>query len=86
MTAIGAGFLDWPIPAWYDDALCAQTDAECFFPEKGSSSAVAKATCSLCPVRAECLDYALDNGERYGIWGGVAERDRRKLIRLREAS
>ncbi|MFD2024131.1 WhiB family transcriptional regulator [Promicromonospora aerolata] len=63
---------------WRDQALCAQTDPETFFPEKGSSSADAKRVCDSCDVRAQCLRYALRNGERFGIWGGlsVSERDR----------
>lgn len=68
---------------WQQDALCAQTDAENFFPEKGGSVATAKATCDLCPVRSECLEYALDHDERFGIWGGLSERERRKLKKRR---
>lgn len=66
---------------WMDDALCAQIDVEAFFPEKGGSTKSAKAICALCDVRAECLTYALANDERYGIWGGLTERERRKLAR-----
>jgi len=64
---------------WTVDALCAQTDPEAFFPEKGGSTREAKAVCARCTVSAECLTYALDHEERFGIWGGVSERDRRKL-------
>jgi WhiB family redox-sensing transcriptional regulator len=67
---------------WQERALCAQTDPELFFPEKGGSTREAKSTCRRCEVRAECLDAALDNDERFGIWGGNSERDRRKLSRL----
>ncbi|MEE6273495.1 WhiB family transcriptional regulator [Georgenia sp. MJ206] len=66
--------------AWADEALCAQTDPEEFFPEKGGSTRSAKAICARCPVSAECLTYALDNHERFGIWGGMSERERRALI------
>ena len=65
--------------AWQADALCAQTDPEAFFPEKGGSTRDAKKVCSSCTVRAECLDYALSNDERFGIWGGLSERERRRL-------
>ena len=65
--------------AWVGEALCAQTDPEAFFPEKGAKNAEAKAVCDLCPVAAECLTYALDNNERFGIWGGLSERERRRL-------
>ena len=65
--------------AWQADALCAQTDPEAFFPEKGGSTREAKRICEGCEVRSECLDYALANDERFGIWGGLSERERRKL-------
>lgn len=67
--------------AWQTDALCAQTDPEAFFPEKGGSTRDAKKICTTCEVRAQCLEYALQNDERFGIWGGLSERERRKLRR-----
>lgn len=67
------------IPAWTEDALCAQIDSEIFFPEKGGSTREAKAMCRRCPVAAECLDYALANNEQHGIWGGLSPRHRRHL-------
>jgi WhiB family redox-sensing transcriptional regulator len=70
-----------PDEPWRDDAICAQTDPEAFFPEKGGSTREAKQICRSCDVRPECLDYALAHNERFGIWGGMSERDRRKLIR-----
>lgn len=65
--------------AWQTDALCAQTDPEAFFPEKGGSTRDAKKICTSCEVRTQCLEYALENDERFGIWGGLSERERRKL-------
>jgi len=65
--------------AWQTDSLCAQTDPEAFFPEKGGSTREAKKICGTCEVRSRCLDYALENDERFGIWGGLSERERRKL-------
>ncbi|MFZ4893257.1 WhiB family transcriptional regulator [Plantibacter sp. Mn2098] len=65
--------------AWQTDALCAQTDPEAFFPEKGGSTRDAKRICTTCDVRSQCLEYALQNDERFGIWGGLSERERRKL-------
>ena len=65
--------------AWRLDALCAETDPEAFFPEKGGSTREAKKVCLSCDVRGECLEYALQNDERFGIWGGLSERERRKL-------
>ena len=68
--------------AWQADSLCAQTDPEAFFPEKGGSTRDAKKICASCEVRTECLEYALANDERFGIWGGLSERERRKLRKL----
>lgn len=58
---------------------CAETDPEAFFPEKGGSTKEAKRICDSCEVRIECLEYALDNNERFGIWGGLSEKERRRL-------
>jgi WhiB family redox-sensing transcriptional regulator len=66
-------------PPWMADAVCASTDPDAFFPEKGGSTREAKQICAGCPVQVECLDYALANEERFGIWGGVSERDRRRI-------
>ena len=65
--------------SWQTDSLCAQTDPEAFFPEKGGSTRDAKKICVSCEVRNQCLEYALANDERFGIWGGLSERERRKL-------
>jgi WhiB family redox-sensing transcriptional regulator len=64
---------------WQERALCAQTDPEAFFPEKGGSTREAKRICQVCEVRDDCLEYALAHDERFGIWGGLSERERRKL-------
>ena len=71
---------------WRERALCAQVDTELFFPEKGGSTKEAKAVCSRCDVRPECAAYALDRNERYGIWGGLSEVDRRRLRRQPKAA
>jgi WhiB family redox-sensing transcriptional regulator len=68
-------------PGWQELALCAQTDPEAFFPEKGGSTREAKRVCLSCEVRQECLEYALANDERFGIWGGLSERERRRIKR-----
>ena len=68
-------------PEWQERALCAQADPEAFFPEKGGSTREAKRICAGCEVRSECLEYALQHDERFGIWGGLSERERRKLKR-----
>lgn len=77
--------LDLDLPEWMERGLCAQTDPEIFFPEKGGSTAGAKRVCQSCDVRSECLDYAIEHQERFGIWGGMSERDRRKLAKERAA-
>lgn len=66
---------------WRDEALCAETDPEAFFPEKGGSTREAKEVCADCSVQIECLEYALANDERFGVWGGLSERQRRRLAR-----
>lgn len=66
---------------WQERALCAQTDPEAFFPEKGGSTREAKRICQGCEVRETCLEYALAHDERFGIWGGLSERERRRLKR-----
>ena len=67
--------------SWQEQALCAETDPEAFFPEKGGSTREAKKICTGCEVKAECLEYALGNDGRVGSWGGVCERERRRLRR-----
>lgn len=74
---------------WQQHAACAGEDVNLFFGfdrenarEKGTREAKAKAICFGCPVRVECLEFALDNGEQYGIWGGLTE-DERVLLRRR---
>jgi WhiB family redox-sensing transcriptional regulator len=76
-----AGPADAALPGWRDLALCAETDPEAFFPEKGGSTREAKKVCGGCEVRRECLEYALASDQRFGIWGGMSERERRKLKR-----
>lgn len=68
---------------WMEDALCAETDQEAFFPDKGGSTRAGKSVCQRCGVQAECLEYALEHDERFGIWGGMSERERRPLLKAR---
>lgn len=70
--------------AWMSDGVCAQTDPEVFFPEKGASTTPAKRVCLACPVRVECRDYAVENSELRGVWGGTSERERLALRRQAE--
>lgn len=69
------------IKSWRDDAACFGVDPEVFFPENDDYEGVhaAKMVCARCPVRADCLDYALTRGERGGIWGGLTEKERRRV-------
>jgi WhiB family redox-sensing transcriptional regulator len=70
-------------PEWMDRALCAQLAPDAWFPEGGPATS-ARRVCAACPVRAECLAYALGNGERFGIWGGLAYDERRAVARTRK--
>ena len=79
--ALMSGALTPDDELWQEKALCAQTDPEAFFPEKGGSTREAKRICQGCEVRDACLEYALAHDERFGIWGGLSERERRRLKR-----
>lgn len=69
--------------SWQRLANCLGVDPDLFFPERGASTREAKEVCKGCVVRNECLDYALANGEKFGIWGGMSERERRRVRRAR---
>lgn len=64
---------------WSDRALCATTDPTSFFPELGGTLSEAKKLCRRCDVQAECLTYAIEHGERFGVWGGLGERERARI-------
>lgn len=66
-------------PGWFDDAACRGLDPELFFPERGEPTKPAKTICRTCRVREECLEYALVNVERFGVFGGMSERERRRI-------
>jgi WhiB family redox-sensing transcriptional regulator len=68
---------------WQKRANCIGVDPEIFFPEQGESVREARQVCLGCVVRAECLEFALANGEKFGIWGGMSERERRRIRRSR---
>ena len=71
-----------PTPAqvgWRDRAACRGADLSVFFPGRGQSAGAARRICAGCPVRQPCLEFALSHGIVHGIWGGLAERDRRAL-------
>lgn len=66
-------------PAWHEWAACRGRRDVDFFPARGQPATDARALCSDCPVRQDCLEAALDGGEMFGVWGGFSERQRRKL-------
>jgi WhiB family redox-sensing transcriptional regulator len=66
-------------PAWQEQASCRGVDPDLFFPERGEPAGPAKEVCSGCVVRSECADYAIARPEKFGVWGGMAERERRKM-------
>jgi WhiB family redox-sensing transcriptional regulator len=68
---------------WQERANCLGVDPDLFFPERGASTREAKAVCKGCEVRDDCLEYALAHGEKFGIWGGLSERERRRVRRQR---
>jgi WhiB family redox-sensing transcriptional regulator len=71
---------------WMADAVCAQVGGDEWHPEKGGSPREAQGVCRRCPVTGECLQYALDNHIRWGIWGGLTEKQRRRLSSASEVA
>jgi WhiB family redox-sensing transcriptional regulator len=69
--------------AWQDLANCRGADPDLFFPERGASTRTAKQICRECSVQGECLEFAIVSSEKFGIWGGMSERERRKIRRQR---
>lgn len=69
--------------SWQDYGNCLGVDPDLFFPERGASTREAKEVCRGCPVKVDCLEFALVNGEKFGIWGGYSERERRRMRRQR---
>jgi len=75
------------VATWQQYAECVNYAGEVdFFPARGESVRDAKAVCAACPVREECLDFALRTKVAHGIWGGLSERERRNLRRERHRS
>jgi WhiB family redox-sensing transcriptional regulator len=69
--------------SWKDFANCLGADPDLFFPDRGASTREAKEICRVCVVITPCLEYALAHGEKFGIWGGTSERERRRIRRQR---
>ncbi|MDP9404424.1 MAG: WhiB family transcriptional regulator [Actinomycetota bacterium] len=72
--------------SWRQHGACRGIDPDIFYPVSDEEAEPAKAICATCPVREPCLEYALANRERDGVWGGATERERRRLIRQRRKS
>ena len=69
--------------SWQREANCLGVHPDLFFPERGASTKEAKEVCRACVVKDDCLEFALRSGEKFGIWGGMSERERRRLRRIR---
>ena len=81
----------WDMDDWRERAACRHSDPDLFFPVGDTGPAVdhaeaAKAVCRQCPVRVDCLEYALTSNQDAGVWGGATEEERRKLRRQRRIS
>jgi len=81
--ALHAFFEDGLDRTWQRRANCMGVDPELFFPERGASTREAKEVCRGCVVREDCLEFAIANSEKFGIWGGMSERERRRVRRAR---
>ena len=78
---LGTKWID--IKDWSDKAMCKDLDTQVFFPKRGEATAPIKVICSVCPVVKPCLEYAMKSGEKFGVWGGTSERERRRMRGLR---
>ena len=83
LVELAANAADGADRRWQERANCLGVDPDLFFPERGASTREAKSVCRGCDVRLECLEYALGHGEKFGIWGGLSERERRRVRRER---
>ncbi len=73
-------------PGWQESGACQGIDPDLFFPDRGASTREAKEVCKGCAVREDCLEFALVSGEKFGIWGGMSERERRRIRRSRKVA
>ena len=81
LPAMHTDTLTPPDLAWQEEALCAQTGETSSSPSPAARSGEAKRICGLCPIRATCLEYALTHDMRFGVWGGLSEKERHALRR-----
>ena len=68
---------------WQDGAACRGANADLFFPERGASTKTAKAICQTCNVQLACLDFAIEHRMKFGVWGGMSDKQRRQVARER---
>lgn len=68
---------------WMSDGNCADRPPSLFFPSDGVGVDVARRVCADCPVKSQCLEYALENRIDHGVWGGTSERERRRILKER---
>ena len=68
---------------WMKDGHCRHYPPAAFFPSDGVGVDVARQICGECPVKSDCLEYALDNRIDHGVWGGCSERERRRILKRR---
>ena len=71
------------VSVWRDQAACQGLESAIFYPADDGEAESAKTVCEECLVRAPCLDYALEQRERDGVWGGSTEKERRRIQRQR---
>ena len=71
---------------WDREAACRGLDPSIFYPVSDDEAEPAKSVCRTCVVQVDCLEYALGERERDGVWGGATERERRRIIRRRRRS
>ena len=71
---------------WMQRGRCRDIPPSTFFPSDGVGVDVARRICADCPVKAPCLEYALENHIDHGVWGGCSERERRRILKRRRSA
>lgn len=75
---------DFTDTSWMSHGNCAHRDPSMFFPSDGVGVEIARRACEGCPVKTQCLEYAIAERIDHGVWGGCSERERRRIIRSRQ--
>jgi WhiB family redox-sensing transcriptional regulator len=87
MTIVSAIRTSVEQDGWFASAECLGADPDIFFIDKGGSTAEAKSICRRCPVKEQCLEYALENHELHGVWGGRSQSELRRIrVAMRRAA